>query len=175
MEKLDAVGWITKGKKSFVQNELPESRAYFLSAIEMDPDNAEAYAFLAAVYGRLIEKGGFMDKLKYLPHLEKTISTALRLNPESTIARRVNAFKLLRTPKEFGGSPKRAIDEFLFCIGKGPEDHELYYGLGLAYTQVKDYPKAKQSLEKGIELKPEDALIIKELEFVNRRVGHGNH
>jgi tetratricopeptide (TPR) repeat protein len=172
---MKAADWITQGKKSFLEDDMAASKKYFQSAIQEDPDNGEAYAFLAAVYGKLMEKGGFMDKVKYLPQFEKTISTALKLDPESTVARRVNAFRLLKTPKEFGGNPKKAIGEFLFCIERGVTDSDLYYGLGLTYIQVKDYVNAREVFERGIEIKPGDVLIQKELEFVSRRVSNGHH
>ncbi|MBB4824759.1 tetratricopeptide (TPR) repeat protein [Sporosarcina luteola] len=167
---MNATYWTTKGKESFMEEDYVTSKQYFRFAIEADPDNGEAYAFLAASYGKLMESGGIMEKLKYLPQFEKTISTALRLDPESTVARRVNAFRLMRTPKEFGGNPKKAVCEFLFCIEKGIQDSDIYYGLGLTYIQLKEYSKAKEALEKGIDLIPQHALIKKELEFVNGRM-----
>ncbi|MDF2855430.1 MAG: hypothetical protein K0Q87_1281, partial [Neobacillus sp.] len=142
--EMNTIEWIAKGKKSFLEDDFVTSKQSFQSAIEGDPENGEAYAFLAATYGKLMENGGFMDKLRYLPQFEKTISVALKLDPESTIARRVNAFRLLKTPKEFGGNPNKAIGEFLFCIEKGVQDSDLYYGLGLTYIQLKDYLKAKE-------------------------------
>jgi len=172
---MNATDWITRGKESFLKDDFVSSKQFFQSAIEIEPNNGEAYAFLAATYGKLIEKGGFMDKLKYLPQLEKSISVALKLDPDSAIARRVNAFRLMKTPKEFGGNPKKAVGEFLFCIEKGVQDSDLYYGLGLTYIQLKEYLKAKEALEEGIKLKPEDVLILQELEFVNGRVSNGNY
>ncbi|WP_332693664.1 tetratricopeptide repeat protein [Halalkalibacter lacteus] len=171
---MNATELLNTGKKNLLEDDYIAAKKYFQSAIKLDPNNGEAHAFLAASYGKLMENGGFMDRIKYFPQLEKEIAIALKLSPDSTVARRVNGLRLIKTPKEFGGNPSKAIGEFLYCIERGVQDADLYYGLGLAYIQTKEFTKAKDALDHGQTLSPNHLLIQQQLGLVNRSVSNGN-
>lgn len=144
-------------------------------AVEINPDNAEAYA-----YG-----GGAEVQLgpEHLVRAQEMIETALNLAPDSPIAHRYYASLL-----ESQGFYTDAIEQYLIAldqepsadlyinlarnywanrdipqailyfeeaINQEPENAEAYDGLGYMYFLIGEYPTAQQNFEKAVQYAPE--------------------
>jgi tetratricopeptide (TPR) repeat protein len=151
-------------------NELDQARDFFQSIIDLEPDHAEAHAWLAATYGRLMDEGSMLDKIGIMPIFEQEVAAALELNPELVLARQVNGMRLLYTPKEFGGDPEMAITELLYAVEKGVSDREVFYALGLAYIATHDEIKAANFFNKALELDPDHVLSKQHILSLNKGV-----
>ncbi|MUT64886.1 tetratricopeptide repeat protein [Paenibacillus sp. NEAU-GSW1] len=144
------------------------ARDFFQSLTDQEPNNAEAHAWLAAAYGRLLENGSLLEKVMLLPDFEKEVATALELDAELTLARKVNGLRLLHTPKEFGGDPEEAAKELEYAIANGEKDSEAYYGLGLAYLATELKEKAEAAFIEALQYNPNHAEARQQLEFIHK-------
>ncbi|WP_445491054.1 tetratricopeptide repeat protein [Niallia sp. 03133] len=156
------------GLVSLKENDYTKAKNTFEKVVELQPENGEAHAWLAATYGRLMEKGSMVEKMKYFPYLEKEVAIAQNLCPDSPLTRRVNGFRLLYTPQEFGGNPNKAISELNYCVNQGAEDAELYYAIGLAYLEIDDKKHAIEALESALKFDPNYELANQKLTSLSR-------
>ena len=163
---------LAQGYRKFVRAKFAESRELFERAVALDPASAEAHAFLAAAYGRLIEHSWSMaEKIKLLPLLEQEIKTALELNPSLPLARRMNGARLLNTPVMLGGNPAAAIGEFLYCIEKGMDDAEVWVSLAECYLKTDQAELAIGPLEKALTREPRNSKALQLMQQALKRIG----
>lgn len=146
---------LQRGFHDMKNGKYEQARALFEEAAALDPVSAEAHAWLAAAYGRLIENSWSMaGKIKLLPLLEKEIKIALDLDSKLPIARRINGARLLNTPGMLGGNPAAALDELLYCFDNGMDDAELWVCLAECYMKLDRPEQAIDSLEKALAREP---------------------
>lgn len=148
-------GLLDKGCGMFKAGEYEASRELFEQVLMLDPRSAEAYAWLAAVYGRRIEAvWNLVDKMKLLAQMELQISASLELDPKLPLARRMNGAKLLNTPDMLGGDPAAAADEFLYCIAQGMDEAEVWVLLAECYVKMDEPIKANSALKEALAREP---------------------
>lgn len=149
------------GRRSFMRGRFPKARLLFEQAAALAPDSAEAHAWTAATYGRLIGPASMPEKMKLLPLLESEVTAALELDAELPLARRMNGARLLHTPVRFGGDPAGAAAEFRYCIARGMDDAEIW--VLLAECQVKQgaAAEAKAALQEALAREPEHVEALK--------------
>ncbi|NOU99724.1 tetratricopeptide repeat protein [Paenibacillus planticolens] len=142
---------LDRGLGKFKNGEFEQSREIIEQAAELDPGSAEVHAWLAAVYGRQIEAvWSLVDKMKLFALLESQIAVALKLDPTLPLARRMNGARLLNTPDMLGGDPALAAEEFLYCIGQGMDDAEVWVSLSESYIKMDEPEKAIYALEEAL-------------------------
>ena len=135
--------------------------------IDIEPKDSEGHAWLAAIYGKKMEDGAMMDKITYLPLLEKEVATALELNPKSILAKRVNGIRLVYTPEGFGNNPKIAIEELNYVLEQGIHEAEIYHVIGIAYIQLNNEKEAENNFRKALECDSNYTPSIEQLEQLN--------
>jgi Tfp pilus assembly protein PilF len=146
---------IQRGYRDFLNGEYERSKQLFEEAVAFEPRSAKAHAWLAAAYGRLIEKAwNLMDKIGLLSKLESEISTALELDSSLPLARRMNGARLLNTPPMLGGDAEAAALEFQYCIAQGMDEAEVWVLLAECYQKTEETAKAIGALQEAITREP---------------------
>ncbi|MEK3882970.1 tetratricopeptide repeat protein [Paenibacillus sp. PL2-23] len=148
--------WLLQGRRKLAGGQFQEAKELFEQAVAEHPDSAEAHAWLAAAYGRLIEIGTMLEKMTLLPDLENEIAAALDLDPALPFARRMNGARLLNAPEMLGGDPAAAAKEFTYCIDNGMDEAEIWASLAECYLKLGDRSKASQALQEALKRDPED-------------------
>jgi phenylacetate-CoA ligase len=147
---------LDEGRRKLADRKYNEARELFERAVASKPDCAEAHAWLAAAYGRLIEAGIMLEKMKLLPFLEKEISVALELDSTLPFARRINGARLLNTPDTLGGNPAEAAKEFLYCIDQGMDEADIWVSLSECYIKMGDSENAVEALKEALIREPQN-------------------
>lgn len=142
---------------------LDEAVAMFEKAVELDPDFAEAHAMLGSCYG--MKASGFFSGMKYGPKSDEAMDKAKELEPDNPRVVMLDAIGTLFKPSAFGGSTDKAIEGLRHAAELFEEwepsneyaprwgDAEVYAWLGQGYAEAERYEKAKESLEKALEVK----------------------
>ncbi|MBO9598741.1 MAG: AMP-binding protein [Cohnella sp.] len=145
---------LERGRELFVSGEYNESKAAFEQAIAVNERNAESHAWLAAAYGRLIEAGNMLEKIKLLPIFENEVLTALEIDPLHPFARRMNGARLLNTPESLGGNPALAAEEFRYSLDHGQDDADVWVSLGQCYMKLGHSGKAIEAIQAALRREP---------------------
>lgn len=148
---------LEQGYRKFNNRKYEQARELFEEAAALDPRSAEAHAWLAAAYGRLIESAWSMvDKIKLLPFLETEIEAALEIDSTLPLARRMNGCRLLNTPDMLGGDPAAAVEEFRYCIGRGMDEAEVWVSLAECYVKTDEPAQAIDALKEALAREPQN-------------------
>ena len=93
---------------------------------------------------------------------EESITCALSADPDDPRSRYLNG-RLLRDTARTTSNFREAIQEFQFVLEAIPDQGSTHRELGYTYTDVKEYDKALQHLQRYLDLKPEaeDARDVK--------------
>jgi tetratricopeptide (TPR) repeat protein len=93
---------------------------------------------------------------------EESIACALSAHPDDPRSRYLNG-RLLRDTARTTSNFREAIQEFQFVLEAIPDQGSTHRELGYTYTDVKEYDKALQHLQRYLDLKPEaeDARDVK--------------
>ena len=138
------------GRRKLSRGEYEKARELFQRAVMIDPGDAEAHTWLAAAYGRLLEAGSMLEKMRLLPKLEEEIAHALRLDPMFPMARRVNGARLLYTPEELGGDPAAAVEELRYAIEHGEDDADVWVNISECYIKLGKPEQAEAALKEAL-------------------------
>jgi TolB-like protein/class 3 adenylate cyclase/tetratricopeptide (TPR) repeat protein len=142
MARLKAAGW---GWTEFPDDALHQAERFAQSAIDLDPESAEAHALLAGAYlnlGRYDVAGTEVDK-------------AIALNPSDAGSYAARGSILL-----FTGHPKEAIAAFETAQRLNPNTGSgRLEPVGWAYYLAGRYDDAVRALESGLSKSPKDYFI----------------
>ncbi|MCX5844378.1 MAG: tetratricopeptide repeat protein [Deltaproteobacteria bacterium] len=141
--KLNTTNWEQKGFELFAAKKTDEAIEAFKNAIELYPDNTNAYISLGNIYGML---GRNRDVIELL-------SKAIELNPDDVYRH----YKFRGIAYTNVGKQKQAIQDFDKAIELNPDDFQLYNNRAWAYTNLGNLKRAIQDFDKAIEMNPEDA------------------
>jgi hypothetical protein len=132
-----ALLFVILGKREFDQ------AREFNAAIELNPDNADAY----------FNRGDAYDEIGEYEKAIADYSKAIELKPGDALAyfNRGNAYGEIR---EYG----KAIADYSRVVELNPGDADTYYNRGLAYQEKGELAKAAGDLEKCIELSADSEL-----------------
>jgi len=142
------------GKEKFAGEDFNGAKEAFEEALTLNERNAELHAWLAAAYGRLIEAGSMLEKIKLLPVFENEVRTALEIDPLHPFARRMNGARLLNTPETLGGNPSLAALEFQYSLDHGMEDTDIWVSLAQCYMKLGQSDKAYEMLRSALMREP---------------------
>ncbi|HIK10522.1 MAG TPA: tetratricopeptide repeat protein [Oscillatoriaceae cyanobacterium M33_DOE_052] len=120
----------------------------FNSAIELNPNNAEAYYKRA---NALYDLGDYQDAVE-------DYTVAIRINPSY-----VNSYFNRGLTYYEMGKYREAIADYTMTIKLNPKDADAYNKRGVAYHQLGDYSAALQDYTKAIALNPKDPTA-----YINR-------
>jgi adenylate cyclase len=142
MARLKAAGW---GWTEFPNDALHQAERFAQSAIDLDPESAEAHALLAGAYlnlGRYDVAGTEVDK-------------AIALNPSDAGSYAARGSILV-----FTGHPKEAVEAFETARRLNPNTGSgRLEPVGWAYYLVGRYDDAARALETGLSKSPKDYFI----------------
>jgi phenylacetate-CoA ligase len=162
MDEIPELMNIEEGQKQFLASDYAKAIENFQQAIKINPEQAEAYAWLAACYGKLIDQGNLLVKISQLPNLKRTAAMAVQKDRFSPMARGVSGLVQLKTPEDFGGNVRQALREFKLSIYLGSLDPDVWIYLAEAYFKLNEGSAAREALKRGLQLQPEhvDALAL---------------
>ncbi|MUT64881.1 tetratricopeptide repeat protein [Paenibacillus sp. NEAU-GSW1] len=155
---------LTSALELMGQEEYGQAVPILLKITEQEPENAEAYAWLAACYGSIIDEVGLFQKLKYNRLMEEALDMAVTLEPDSALVHMVRGNRYLNAPAEFGGDVEKAIEDFTYCIENGMEDADIYYSLGQAYEKNGEPEQAAQAYENALKQDPDHTEASEQLD-----------
>jgi len=142
---------LDKGVEKLNQEHFEEALNYFNEAVCMDPNDPEAYSWIAIVLGTKMEASNALLKVKLLPKFEQAVQKCLELAPDSVIVRRLSGTRFIKIPQEFGGNLEKGVSELEYCIENGLKDPEIYKLIGYTYLQLGDIEKSENALQKAAE------------------------
>ncbi len=155
---------LSRGRELFMIGDYNGAKAAFEEAIVVNERNAESHAWLAAAYGRLIEAGNMLEKIKLLPIFENEVRASLEIDPLHPFARRMNGSRLLNTPESLGGNPGLALGEFQYSLGHGLDDADLWVSLGQCYVKLGHADKALEAVQAALRREPDNRKARRLLE-----------
>ncbi len=147
---------IDKGAEYFAKSEFEKAAPLFKKAIELNPEDTEAYITLGHIYEAL----GDNEK-----SLEAFIQ-AVKLEPED-----------LRTTIQLGVTYmnaekyKEGLDVFSRALELNPRCKEAYFNIGLYHFINQDWVKARENFENVLKLDTDDAMAHNYMSIIYQRLG----
>jgi superkiller protein 3 len=128
------------------------------SAIDINSNNAEAFAILA---GALAQLGP-----EQYERAQEAAEIALAIDPDNPIVRLHMA-----TVLELQGFYPAAIEQYQIAIDQNPERAELYIGLAYNYYATRDIPTAILTFQDALDANPESAAAFDGLGWMYFLIG----
>lgn len=119
-------------------------------AINIDNQNARAYAYLAEVYYYILQAG--QGDLTTLDKAIAASKTAISLAPDALETHRGRGFVL-----EYTANFEEAVTEFESAVAINPNIPDLHLALGRNYFNIQEYDKAITEFSKANALNPKDS------------------
>ena len=176
---MEAYRYYQEGRENFRKIYLDDARIAFEKAVELDPDLAMAYYYLAAVNANRMNPEASDTALKRAKALSHKATEKERLLIEEYYASRIEkdpdkSFRILRQiaeryPKEkeiiydlgaryqATGDSNQAIKEYSRVLELDPNYGEAHNELGYIFLQMADFSKAVEHLKKYVSLRPGEA------------------
>lgn len=128
------------------------------SSTDLDPSNAEAYAYLA---GALAQLGP-----EQYAGAQEAAEIALSLEPDNPIVR-----LHLATILELQGFYPAAIEQYQLAIDQAPDMVELYVGLAYNYYATRDIPTAILTFQDALDIDEANAAVYDGLGWMYFLIG----
>lgn len=128
------------------------------TATEINPNNGEAYAYLA---GALVQLGP-----EQYVRAQEAAEIALAIDPENPVVRRNMA-----TVLEFQGFYPSAIEQYQLALDQNPNLVELHIGLAYNYYATRDIPTAILTFQDALDVDPESAAAYDGLGWMYFLIG----
>ena len=109
----------------------------YVKAMDIKPDDYKSYFRIAVL----------LNELKRTDESIKMLKTLIKKKPELSEASNLLGKLLIENEKY-----KDAINVYLDAIKHNSQDEELFYNLGIAYTFINDFSRAKQSYERATKI-----------------------
>ncbi len=133
----------------FSDDQVAESGKYFQKAIDIQPDYALGWAWLANYYGAATDDG-FLDPRESLKLLDQAANRAMQLDPNLAESHQAMAWEYL-----FGRWDLVSADrELLQAISLDPHDAELYHLRSELLGMLNRHKEAIDAENKAMELDP---------------------
>jgi tetratricopeptide (TPR) repeat protein len=130
--------YMTQGLIYAATGHYTEAINEYRSALEIDPQSADAYHHLASAY----------DKLGRIQEAEDTYTAAIQRRGDWGTYKDLGVFHSRR------GQYSKAERAFLEAKRLAPDNFEVYYDLGGIYLELSRYGDAVSNLERSLALKP---------------------
>ncbi|VAX21348.1 hypothetical protein MNBD_NITROSPINAE03-1149 [hydrothermal vent metagenome] len=141
------------GKIYVDQGETEKAEGAFKTALESGPDTAGLHTEIGEIYLASGDASKAANSFKSSLNISQSVHVYNRLG----IA--------LRRKKRF----PEAIEEYYKALKVDPNDEAVYYNIGRAYIDMKEYNKARDALKQALKLDPgfeESAELLSQLEKV---------
>ncbi len=190
---MDAYNAFLKGVEKYDRYYYEEARQFLEQAINIDPNFAVAYEWLALVYGKLGDSNATTEALKKAKALAAKTNEKDRLNIEALYAQLIekDVEKRIRILKEIARKYPRekrvhynlgihywnnkefseAIDEYSKALALDPNFGSALNGLGYTYADMGNYEKAIESFEKYAAVSPGDANPLDSMAEIYFQIG----
>ncbi len=153
-----------KGNKDGAFDLIEEGVKAAKRSTELDDSFSDSHRLLATFYGRIIAiKGGMMGAM-YGSQNEDEIQRAIQLDGQNAQAHLELGISRANTPPQFGGDMEVGIQAMEKALSINPNLDMAYYHLGRAFLKKGDKGKAKEILQKGLQVNPSNGFIKRELE-----------
>jgi serine/threonine protein kinase/Tfp pilus assembly protein PilF len=131
-----------------------EARLFYEKAIEIDPQFASAYMYLAIMYRELGNPQAMREAL------DKAMSLIDQASPKEKLY--IEAmYQFFRE-----GRPEKGVEALLQLIKTYPKEKEAFYYLGTYYLLFGQHDLAIQNFEKALALDPAYAAVFNQLAYV---------
>jgi tetratricopeptide (TPR) repeat protein len=154
------------GNKDGASNLIEEGVKVAKKSVELNDSSSDSHCLLASFYGRLIALKGGMAGMTYGPMNEEEIQKALRLDPQNPQAHLELGISRVNTPPQFGGDLEVGVKSIEKAISIDPKLDIAYYHLGRALVKKGEKERAKEVLQKGLQINPANGYIKRELEKI---------
>jgi len=153
---------LADGKTREAQQKFDTALDDFDRAIQLDPTNADYYAW----------RGVTHHTLKQLDAAIKDFERALALAPHNTQALTGQGWVLFQKAEgleemEAKEILRRALEKFQQAAHNDPESPEIWVAVGYAHFKLKEYPATMTAWEQAIQLAPDDPMSI-----ISHGMGH---
>jgi len=170
-ENMSAYELYLKGYATFTQrlviSDVMDSLAYLEQAVELDPNFAVAWQYLAAAYAVVpFYTGRHEDLETFLTRSDRAARRALELDPELSFPHAIIGGNMTaRPPYDVIGG----IREYDLALEKNPQDTTTLYWRGINLGMAGYFDDAIDMNEKCLEIDPQYAnclLQMRDLEFI---------
>ena len=151
---LDAYKYFLEGQEKFEKLYFADALISLEKAVELDPQFAVAYRYLARTYRQLRKTPLETEALEKAKSFSGKATEKERLYIEADYARRVEKNRV----KAFG-----LLQEI---VSKYPREKDAHYLLFTSYRQDKMYPAAIAEANKALDLDPEWGFILNDLGYM---------
>jgi cytochrome c-type biogenesis protein CcmH/NrfG len=156
----DSDGWYALGRTKYTENRFEESIHAFEECLKLDPKNVKAEYNLGLSYYGLARPDDALTAYKTAIEWE---SQAAQKDPEPFID--------LGTLYLEQNRPKDALPYLLEATRIAPENAKGHEKLGKTFSQLDEWPKAQDELERAVALAPEVASVHYMLGQIYRKQG----
>lgn len=141
-----------RGRHYFQQGDLDAAEEWLTTAVELDPDNADAWYDLAGIQAHRYA-GGRVPRNARLPYLEK----ALAIDPQHPSALGDKAlFETYYAERDYQG----AINEFVDLVRTHPNNESLLIGMSYVLLAIGRQDLVYQTTSRALALSPLSALAL---------------
>jgi tetratricopeptide (TPR) repeat protein len=133
-------------------------------AIDLNGKNAEYYRLLGTLCGQVIPANPLMGALAYGKKAKEALDKAVEMDPKSAKAFVSHGVGYYYLPANFGGGPENAIKDFKQAINLDPKSAEAYLWMGIALKKEHQNARAREALEKSLQIDPDRAWTKDQLE-----------
>lgn len=133
-------------------------------AIELNPKNADYYRVLGTLCGQVIPANPIMGALAYGKRAKEALDKAIEMDPKSPRAFIAHGVGYYYLPVSFGGGPDNAIRDFKQAVALDPKSAEAYLWIGIALKKEHQNAKAREALQKSLQLDPDRTWTKDQLE-----------
>ncbi|MDQ1470386.1 MAG: hypothetical protein QOJ99_1866 [Bryobacterales bacterium] len=124
-------------------------------ALALNGKNAEYYRILGTLCGQVIPANPIMGGLAYGKRAKEALDKAIELDPKSARARVAHGVGYYYLPKNFGGGPENAINDYKQALALDPKSAEAYLWMGVALSKQHQNAQAREAFTKSLQLDPD--------------------
>jgi tetratricopeptide (TPR) repeat protein len=139
-------------------NNIDSSLIYLEKALTIDPNNAQIYSMLGMIY----------SKQENFAKSDSAYERAITLDPEDALSLNNYAYSLA----ERGLMLERCLEMATKAVTKDSLNSSYLDTIGWIYFKLNDYNKAKDYIQKSLEIEPDNATVIDHLGDVYFKLGN---
>jgi len=133
-------------------------------ALELNAKNADYYRVLGTLCGQIIPANPIMGALVYGKRAKEALDKAIEMDPKSPRAFVAHGVGYYYLPVNMGGGPENAIRDFRQAIALDPKSADAYLWTGIALKKEHQNAKAREALQKSLQIDPDRVWAKEELE-----------
>ena len=140
------------GRIAYINKDNEGAADYFDKAVDLDRTNTWYFTWKGINYITMIQQVEFIKQGLYAYKAMSALETAVELDSMNALARTYLAGYYSQAPSFAGGSEEKAIEQINKAVAIDSTDPGIQLQRGIIMTTFKQYPEAKKSLEKCMEI-----------------------